>query len=325
MFHKILIPLDTSPLAEHVLHYLPQFVGRDAAELLLVGVIEPNMYAYAMASDEPLLITRLMEDIEQGFRQYLGEVQQRLQNEGYRVSTHLLHGDAAQGIADVAAQEECDLIAMTTHGRTGFSRWMLGSVADRVLRTADQPVLLLRADLDMTTPYMIKHILLPLDSSALAEQALPLAENVARQANANVTMLHVLPQLSTWEQQLLSQTYLPTETYESERMAHARTYMSQIRDRLHMARVDSSSEIVAGEPGKAILDRAEVDNIDLIVMSSHGRSGYSRWAYGSVAAKVLHGAPCPILLMRGIQKVNMAESAVFSSSQPVLDMHAEPA
>lgn len=325
MFHKILIPLDTSSLAEGVLHYLPQFAVKEQVELLLVGAIEPNMYAYAMASDEPLLISRLMEDIEQSFRQYLTGVQQRLLSEGYRVSTHLLYGDAAQCISDVATKEKCDLIAMTTHGRTGFSRWMLGSVADRVLRTADQPILLLRADLDLSTPYTVKHILLALDGSELAEQALPLAENVARQSNADVTMLHVLQQLTTWEKQLLSQTHLPTEAYETEQMVNARTYLTQMRDRLHMAQVNSSFEIVAGEPAKAILDRAEADKIDLIVMSSHGRSGYSRWAYGSVAAKVLHGAQCPVLLMRGMQLVKVDDAEAFKSSAPILDMHAEPA
>ncbi|MCB9151417.1 MAG: universal stress protein [Caldilineaceae bacterium] len=325
MFHKILIPLDTSPLAERVLHYLPQFARNKEVELLLVGAIEPSMYTYAMASDEPLLISRLMEDIEQGFREYLAGIQERLQNEGYRVSTHLLHGDAAQCISDVATHEQCDLIAMTTHGRTGFSRWMLGSVADRVIRTADQPILLLRADLDLSTPYAVNHILLPLDGSDLAEQALPLAENVARQTNADVLMLHVLQQLTYLDQQLLDQTYLPSESYETNRMANARNYLANMGDRLHMAQVHSSSEIVTGEPGKAILDRAAADKIDLIVMSSHGRSGYSRWAYGSIAAKVLHGAPCPLLLMRGIQKVKVEDAEVLKASAPVLDMQAEPA
>lgn len=325
MFKKILIPLDTSPLAERILHFLPQFADMQQTELLLVGAIEPNMYAYAMASDEPLLISRLMEDIEQSFRRYLTGLQERLLREGYRATIQLLYGDAAQAISDVSTKESCDLIAMMTHGRTGFSRWMLGSVADRLLRTADQPILLVRADLAASEPYVVKHILLPLDGSELAEQALPLAEKMARQTDANVVMLHVLQQLTSWEKQLLAQTELPADEYESERMANARTYLTQMRERLHMAQVASAFEIVTGDAAKAVLDRSEADEIDLIVMSSHGRSGYSRWAYGSVAAKVLHGAQCPVLLMRGMQRVKVEEEETAEMTSPQLQMHVAPA
>lgn len=312
MFRRILIPLDTSEVAERVLDYLPPLANKDVTnedgtELVLVSVIAPESYAYATAADEPELLVRFKEKMEQRYSQYLQEAKQRLTAQGYQVRVVLLYGEGAQAIVDVATRESCDLIAMTTHGRTGFRRWIMGSVADRVLQTASQPVFLARAEPALSAPYVIANVLLPLDGSSLAEQALPLAQGVAAQTQAKVTILHVLTHLTSWEKQALGETPLNADSFEADRAAKAQTYLEGLCNQLKEAQVDCAAEIATGNAANLVLERAKADEIDLIVMNSHGRSGYFRWTQGSVASKVLQGTNCPIMLTRSLQMVDVGE------------------
>lgn len=306
MFKKILIPLDTSELAASVLDYLPPIVNQEETELVLVNVIAPESYSYATSADEPELIAKFKETTEQRHGQYLRETKQHLAEQGYRVRTVLLYGEGAQSIVDVATKEGCDLIAMTTHGRSGFGRWIMGSVADRVLQSAAQPVFLVRTEPVLSAPYEIEKILLPLDGSTLAEQALPLAQGIAAQSQAEITILHVLTHLTSWEKQALGQTAVNTDSFDTDRTSKAQSYVKKIGDQLREANVKSTSEVVSGEAADVILERTDTEDIDLIVMNSHGRSGYFRWTQGSVASKVLQGTNCPILLVRSLQIVDVA-------------------
>lgn len=308
MFKKILIPLDESTLAERALHYLPAIADKEQSQILLVSIIEPQMYSFSLASKDAALIAQLKRDIEQGLQKYLHRIQDRLTEQGYNVTIHQLYGDAAQSIADVATKEACDLIAMTTHGRTGISRWMFGSVADRVLHVASQPILLANASLEQKEPLSISHVLVPLDGSELAEQVLKVAQSVALLTGAEVKLLHVLAHLGSTERQLMAQNQMSTESFQENRTANARSYLERVREQLHQAQVASSYEIVSGQAATAILDRTATDEIDLLIMSTHGRSGYSRWAFGSVVSKVLYRAGCPLILMRGLATVKLDEA-----------------
>lgn len=299
MYTKILIPLDSSKTAEAVLSYLKD-LRSPTGEIHLVSVVEPNMYAYALASNEAVIQDKVQRVIHDDLETYLAEVRAKLTNQGFTVQAWVARGDAAQTIADVATKIEADLIAMTTHGRTGLARWALGSVADRIIHIAHQPILLVRAHETNPATYAIRHILVPLDGSALAEEALQHATRISRQTGATLTALRVLEPLSRWQRTLSLEHGKDERRLEAERRAEADHYLAQVQARLQVEQIVNRAQVYLGGAADAILDLIVKEPIDLVVMSTHGLSGYSRWVYGSVASKVLHSAPCPLLLLRSV-------------------------
>lgn len=300
MYTKILIPLDSSKTAEQVLPYLKWLIAPQG-ELHLVSVVEPNMYAYALDSNDAAIHDKLQAVIHSDLEKYLGAVRAALQGQGYKVQTWVARGDAAQTVADVATKIQADLIAMTTHGRTGFARWALGSVADRVIQIAHQPILLVRIDQVAATAYRISQILTPLDGSPLAEEALAHAEQIAQQTGATLHLLRAVEPLSSWQKTILREHGYVEQELEAERCAEAQHYLTQICARLHTSNIATCTQVYTGGAADAVLAVLEKDPVDLIVMSTHGLSGYSRWVYGSVASKVLHNSTCPLLLLRSVE------------------------
>lgn len=305
MYAKILVPLDSSKTAEQVLAYLKP-LSAPGGELHLVSVVEPNMYTYVFASNETAVREKIQAFIHDDLESYLADVGTTLQAQGYNVKTWVARGDAAQTIADVATKVGADLIAMTTHGRTGFSRWALGSVADRVIHIAHQPIFLVRMESQPASEYTIHQILTPLDGSSLAEDALAHAEKIARQSGASLFLLRVVEPLSSWQQALLVEHGYNERLLEEERFEEANRYLGQVQEQLQMAAVKSRIEVYTGGAATAILQVLEKEPIDLVVMSTHGLSGYSRWVYGSIASKLLHNIACPLLLLRSVEVTQSA-------------------
>jgi nucleotide-binding universal stress UspA family protein len=143
MYRKILVPLDGSKTAEGVLPHAKALAYSEGAELILVTVAANPAVDYAFS--DPGLALRAQEDQEARSKEYMAEVEKQLKSEGFRVSTLLRIGAVADVILAAAEEMQVDAIAMSTHGRTGPARWLLGSVAERVVRNSKVPVLLIRA------------------------------------------------------------------------------------------------------------------------------------------------------------------------------------
>lgn len=299
MYTNLLVPLDTSSTAEQVLPYL-RHLASPQTTIHLVSVVEPHLYAYAMAAQERVVQEKLQAVIKNDMEQYLEQIQGHLQNQGYQVERWLAAGDAAQTIADVASKVNADLIAMTTHGRTGLARWALGSVADRVIHIAQQPIFLVRTSETPPLRYEIQQILVPLDGSQIAEEALADAKTLATETNAALSIVRILEPLSDWQKEILAEQGYQEAAIEEERRAEASSYLNTISAQLNAAHIATTCELFSGQASEAILHILNRVPIDLVVMSTHGLSGYSRWVYGSVAGKVLHSAPCPLLLRRSV-------------------------
>lgn len=299
MYTNLLVPLDTSSTAEQVLPYL-RHLASPQTTIHLVSVVEPHLYAYAMAAQERVVQEKLQAVIKNDMEQYLEQIQDHLQNQGYQVERWLAAGDAAQTIADVASKVNADLIAMTTHGRTGLARWALGSVADRVIHSAQQPIFLVRTNETPPLRYEIQQILVPLDGSQIAEEALADAKTLATETNAALSIVRILEPLSDWQKEVLAEQGYQEAAIEQERRAEASSYLNTISAQLNAAHITTTCELFSGQASEAILHILNRVPIDLVVMSTHGLSGYSRWVYGSVAGKVLHSAPCPLLLRRSV-------------------------
>ncbi len=201
-------------------------------------------------------------------------------------------------MADV---EGVNLIAMSTHGRAGLPRWLIGSVASRVLSATDKPVFLVHpSEHSRDRTITLRRILVPLDGSRLAELSLGVAGALARARDAALILVRAVePQAVIGADAAMTDPSAPmpssVQTVEGE---PAGLYMQDIAEAMKNTNHVEQTLVIHGAPADVILDSAEVNDVDLIVMSTHGRSGVSRWVYGSVAEKVLHSAPCPLLLLR---------------------------
>ena len=306
MFKKIVVPLDGSPLAETVLSYLEKFVSPEKTVIELVSVVEPWRYFYATEfSDTSLLINEMHKSSEA----YLQQQNALLSKQGYTVSSHLLNGDPATEILSVAESTGADLIAMTTHGRSGIARLALGSVAERVLHSTKLPILLVReATHGMSDG--IKRILAPLDGSIRSEQALPVTEMIAKETDAQVILLEVVQHLNRKNQEMIFRTQENAEEVYASWVDHAEGYLQDVEYRLAGNGIKVQYKIGSDDPVKTICDTAKNDACDLVVIGSHGRTGIARWFYGSVASKVMREVECPILLVHTYveEKANTPEA-----------------
>jgi nucleotide-binding universal stress UspA family protein len=185
------------------------------------------------------------------------------------------------------------LVVTASHGYSGLRRWALGSVTDRVVSTSAAPVLVVRGDTAVMPP-ALRRILVPLDGSQRSAQALPFALLLARCAGAQLTLLSVL------EPPVAANPYLTAQCRELVELKHAQA-LGQLKATASALRAEHgaiAAIIGKGYPAEEIVATAERQGVDLIVMATHGYSGFQRWALGSVADKVLHASSTPLILVR---------------------------
>ncbi len=274
MFERILVPLDGSELAEQAL---------------------PLATRLAQASDREQAHRRRQATA------YLKALQKSDALKGVSTRSITPEGEPASVIINLAANEDCDLIVMTTNGERGLMRWIFGSVTERVLRNATCPVLVLREDVTRHPEARpIQYILVPLDGSKLAESSIAPALEVARRLDAAITLMRVDDSLSHLDDASLDALdQVEPSMSEVMRVSHAQrgaAYLTAVRNRLDTT-VSINIFSCVGKPVETILDTAISKACDL-VMSTHGRSGIQRWVYGSVTEKVLHSAEIPLLFVR---------------------------
>ena len=140
MYKKILVPLDGSPLAEAVLPHAELLAKTQHAEIILLRV--PNAPAPEVFVRDPAMASMIRKDAENEAIEYVNNQAVALKKENIKVSVMIQNGPVPDTILEVAEQMQADLIAMSTHGRTGIRRWLLGSVADKIVHHAHIPVML---------------------------------------------------------------------------------------------------------------------------------------------------------------------------------------
>lgn len=142
MYKKILVPLDGSKIAEGVLPHARALAYSEGAELILLNVAaNPMDFVFS----DPGIANKEIAEQQSRSKNYMTDIESQLKASGFRVSILLREGPVAEVILKTAEENNVDVIAMSTHGRTGPARWLLGSVADRVVRNSKVPVLLIRA------------------------------------------------------------------------------------------------------------------------------------------------------------------------------------
>jgi nucleotide-binding universal stress UspA family protein len=305
MLQRIMVPLDCSPRAELILRQVAPLLKTGGAELLLAhcdSAFSPEVERF----DTPLIPENKRDDAEA----YLRRIARRCQAAGAKVRTRVLHGSPAGSLLNLAKQEGMTMIAMTTHGRTGILRWLMGSVADTIVRASEVPVLLIRPseapdrlsfESTASGDIPFRRILIAADGSPTSMAAVEPAMRIASHFDSEIVALHV------WDSYVLDGTPLlgmeagmppPAEApLSSEDEVTALVARQLGPSRLKVTRVTRY-----GEPSAEILDHCFEHRVDLIALAIHERGRLSRWLTGSVAERVLRSAGIPMLIVRAAPK-----------------------
>src|SRR5918996_3274298 len=194
MYDRILVPLDGSEVAEQVLPYVKLLARPGKVPITLLRVVEPIPYDL-IAVAVRVLVDEVNADIQANAQQYLEKMAAPLREESLPVSLKVLSDPAAACIVNEAAGAPGTLIAMSTHGRSGVSRWAFGSVTGKVIQTTANPLLIIRSSDDSTpeSEIVIDNVIAPLDGSELVEQILPHVADLAKNLDLSVTLLRITP------------------------------------------------------------------------------------------------------------------------------------
>ena len=207
-------------------------------------------------------------------------------------------GDAApEGITAYVGEQDIDLVVMSTHGRRGVQRMLLGSVTEEVVRKAACPVLTVRTGAEESPAQAVRRILVPVDFSDASQTAVRHANELAQTYGAQVDLLHVVEQVVYPSAYGVDPVYLPPQ----EVIARVETNLGE------MARTDLGNESVqisatVGYAPLTILDYIEENDIDLVVIATHGRTGLDRMLLGSVAERVIRHSSAPVFVVKPDQK-----------------------
>ena len=300
MYKKILVPLDGSATAEAVLTYVHAFAAGFNTGVELVSVIDIGAMTTHLAPDRVRHLDSIVASEEKKCSSYLANIAERLAPSPTECRT--VRGTPAEIILEATQNKERDtLIAMATHGRSGAKRWLLGSVAEKVLRGANSPLFLVRAAAAKSTPQgIIDSMVVPLDGSPLAEQILPTVCRWARALDIEVTLLRAFEFPAA--AYIGSEVYLPDyDAMREEARQAAAAYLKEKEEFLVGEGVRTVSILTTeGSAADAIITHAQTAPGALIAMSTHGRSGVQRWLLGSVTEKVVRHADDPVLVVRGV-------------------------
>lgn len=287
-YNKILVPLDGSELAEKALPYTRTIAKLRTSEVVLFAVsITPEGYRR----------DRLLKS-------YLDVNAKKLESQGIKVSTTVAYGEVAEEIIQYADKNKVDLIIISTHGYSGIKRWMLGSVSQKVLYGTCTPVLLIKSKSPEIGEAAFRKIMVPLDGSPFAETAFPYVAELAKDTETELLLLQVSesPVVPSYGSRPINPTWEKyRDTLWTELQQQASEYLEKIEANLKTKGLKVTSHIAKGELGEvaqSIMHVAEQENVNLITMATHGRTGVSRWVYGSVANRIVQESTQPILLIR---------------------------
>lgn len=303
MLDRILVPLDGSREAEGVLPTLRKLLMRRDAEVILFQAIHPPLAIQAAHAGTAIAA------IESEAAAHLASWKGKLESEGARVRTHMAAGRPADAILQAARELDASIIAMSTHGRSGLERWMMGSVTEDVLRRSDIPVLVARSnrpEVEGAAPEN-RTILVPFDGSQESLCVVPLVVEWARLIGAGVAVLRVeegapggcdvgfVGLLMEGPSSLEGRPDL----LDRDLIAAGNRFASEgLRTTLFRVRGDTPAKIN---------HLASILPADLIVMATHGRHGVSRLITGSVAEEVVRRAEAPVV----VRRIGAAEPALI--------------
>jgi len=301
MFERLLVPLDGSEQAEATLPYAEELAARIGSEVVLLQVGEPERECSGTERQSYLAYLDRLARTVRRMAAVRAARNSHPERREVRVQTVVLQGNPAERITEYAAGNAIGLIVMAAHGRSGLTRWAVGSVADKVLRAARIPIALITGparDVPTRDKGALDKALLPLDGSKIGEAALEYVEELAPKMGTELTLLQVVEhKYVAYSAEIGGYIPYPQEWLTATEDA-ARSYLAGVEARLKAKGITVSSRVEIGLAADTIVDVAEKMKADFIAMSTHGRSGMGRWVFGSVADRVIHAGKMPVFLVR---------------------------
>ena len=317
MFQRILVPLDGSFRAEQALPVAAHIARASGSTVFLVQIVSPVVdYSGGMAP-VPFVSEEVITAQMATATEYLKHLADSETLAGIPTSTDVSFAQPAQSLLDAIQSSRIDLIVLCSHGRTGLSRWVLGSVAHALVHQSSAPLFVLRRDEPLARDVGTRPLraLVALDGSMLAEAALaPAAHLVAAMTAPATGVLHVTQVVklvtSTAEEGVINE-------YNEEARQRASTYLADVTERLGESMRNLKLTLTSSvEPGEDVAETLvklaeqrdgkkelkDSDACDLIAMSTHGRGGLERWVMGSVTERVLNTTKLPMLIVRPQKK-----------------------
>ena len=302
MYSSILVPLDGSPVGEQALPLACSIAQQSGATLHLVHVHTLNDTIFIEGM--PVIDEQLHSLGRDHERAYLQQIHARLTTDTAlpivwanpdcdETVTHTL-------LRYIAAHNN-DLVVMSTHGRSGFTRFWLGSVVDMLLRTSPCPLLLVHAHDGEPGAQRSEEpqILIPLDGSALAEQVIEPALALGSPMGAAYVLLQIVQPTLLYGPVPYAEPVDIDFEGTRRRQVEAQRYLDTVAQRFQATGVRVTTMALSAEhPAQALLDVAQQHAITLVALATHGRSGLKRVFLGSIADKVVRGATIPVLVHR---------------------------
>ncbi len=332
MFRRILVPLDGSARAEQAIPVAAQIARAGGGSVILLQVDTTSLDFAWQTTGAPMILPEDIAAERVAITQYLEQCAASKGLEGITTEIEVAEGVPARTIRSVAMARKADLIVLCSHGYSGVTRWLLGSVAQKVARQSAIPVLILREGAGIPTslhPEGMRPVrfMVPLDGSELAEAALAPAAMLAAALSAPLAgRLHLVLVLSLpWMSRQPRDEQMAAARARIQ--ADAQTYLGTVEKRMRESvpsgiqlEVNSSlivDEDVAGaliraaECGKFGKDAPEDQSLacDVIAMATHGRGGLERWALGSITERVLEHTRLPLLILRPERQREQSQEA----------------
>jgi nucleotide-binding universal stress UspA family protein len=298
MFAHILAPLDGSTLAEIVLPHLVLLARINCSRISLIRVLDAQDGQASLRPVDPFEWQMRKAEAET----YLQQVAERLKVEEVEVESLVLEGRAAEIILEYAQEQQASLILLSSHGQSGLSGWNVSGVVQKIILRARTSVMVVRAYKASTYDLGGLHyerILLPLDGSARAEVAIPVAAALARDTKATLIAVHVVqkPVIPRRTPLDAEEVELSNAIVERNRVEATR-YLEELTARLE-GEVETRL-MIEDAPIAALHRLVEQEDAQLVILGAHGYSGDTRWPFGSVVVSFIAYGTTPLLVIQDL-------------------------
>ncbi len=296
---NVLIPTDFSACADHALSHAVEVADRFDAQLHILHVVnelDPDWYGITDAQERAV---KLRDQIKSEARERLEDLAPGKDLHDLETIISLqLSFDVADSINEYVQEREIDLVVMGTHGRQGIDRLMLGNVANKIIRHAPCPVMTIREEVPWTEEeeeVVYNDILAPIDFSDHSREALRVSKSFAHRYEARLHQLFVAEQRTV---PTFSDTGIPgvgVVEMDPEILANAEEGLQKLSENVGGPEVKSAYHVREGDVSRDIVDFAETNGVNLIVMATRGLTGVNRFLLGSNTERIIRVAPCPVL------------------------------
>ncbi|MCH7740622.1 MAG: universal stress protein [Chloroflexi bacterium] len=279
MIENILVPLDGSDQSERIGRWAGGMAKGLGASLTLLAVPSPNSKTNGEGTVQA-----------QESRDYLGRLADKLAGTGIETRVEVRPGKPAQTIVATAEELETDMIAVATRRASSLARSVLGSVTDQVLHNTTVPVMIANPDaliVSEQSPDVPSTLIVPLDGSPLSEKVIALTESFAQASGAEISYARIMQRAFT----------NPNDPVVRELQADCERYLEEFVSRSESAGLKAKYRIMSGIPAAEIMKAADEEKNAIIVMSTHGRTGFRRAVLGSVCDTVVRSARTPVLVL----------------------------